>query len=127
MATYAELAELQTLDQNQLLRDKVAVATLLCADAFRTKVDDGTKTVAEQKRYAQRIFNTVFASQLVFRKDGSAVALSGPFEAVYRLVISANPTATKAQIENASDAAIQAAVDDACVFLAASFPDPAIP
>ncbi len=127
MASYTEIDELLALNEGTGLRRRVAVATLVAADAIRQEVDDGSALTRQRKRYAQSVFRLAFSSQLFFRPDDSHLALSGVYEAVYRSVVIANIAATKAQIQSASDALIQVAVNDALDLLAPNFPDPVTP
>jgi hypothetical protein len=126
MATYEELDELFSLTEGGPLRRRVAIATLVAADAIRQETDDGVATTRQRKRFAQRVLNTAFPVNLFFRKDGSHLALLSVFEAVYRSVIIANKGLAKTAILGATDAQIQTAVDAAIILLALDYPDPTV-
>ena len=128
MATYSEIDELLAPDEPTGLRRRVAIGTMVAADAIRQEVDDGTKVVRERKRFAQLTFQTMFNPSLgLSRDDDSDLAFISVFEGVYRAVLIANLGASKSAITGASDSAVQAAVNDAVDLLAANFPDPVIP
>lgn len=128
MATYTEIHELLAVDEPSGLRQRVAAGTLVAADAIRLETDDGTAPVRQRKRFAQRIFNSVPNAELsLSRSDNAGLAFSSVFDSVYRLVLIANVSSTKAQIESATDTEIQTAVDSAVGFMALSFPDPDVP
>lgn len=127
MATYTEIDELLDLNEETGLRRRVAVATLVAADSIRQEVDDGTALVRQRKRYAQSIYKASFVSALYFRPDDSHLALANIFESVYRSVVIANISASKAQIQGASDSLIQTSVNTALDLLAPNFPDPVTP
>ncbi len=124
MATYAELAEFLKVSDNSGLRQKVAVAALVRADAVRQEVDDGTAAVRHRKRYAQQIAESRANSAFLGREDDGYSTTE--IERIYRFVIIANASATVAQIAGASDAQIQTAVDAAFDFVAARFPEPVV-
>ena len=91
MATYLELYAQR--NQQQLL-EKVTVAVVVAADAIRTE-DAGTTNHANRVKWAKE-------------------ALDNPVrmaERVIWLVLAANKTATMQQINDASDSAIQTAVN----------------
>lgn len=125
MATYLELADFLSPESTSGLRKKVAVAAFVAADNIRSEVDDGTASAKQRKRFAQRILQTMPNQSYIYRPDGG-YALT-PIEAIFRAVLIANKGASVAQINNATDAQIQTAVDNAVTFLAADFPDPVTP
>ena len=125
MATYLELADFLSPESTSYLRKRVSVAAFVAADAIRQEVDDGSASMRQRKRYAQRILGTFPNQSFVGRPDGGYAATI--IEAVYRAVLIANAGATVAQINNATDAQIQTAVNNAISFLAADFPDPVTP
>ena len=128
MATYTEIDELLATDEPTGLRRRVAVGTMVAADAIRQETDDATQVVRERKRFAQLIFKTMLNPALqLSRDDDAGLAFIGVFEGVYRAVLIANLGASKSAITGASDSAVQAAVNDAVDLLAANFPDPVIP
>ena len=91
MATYLEL---YTQRNQQQLLEKVTVAVVVAADAIRTE-DAGTTNHANRVKWAKE-------------------ALDNPVrmaERVIWLVLAANKTATMQQINDASDSAIQTAVN----------------
>lgn len=124
MATYTEIAELLSIAEP--LRKRVAIAAMVSAEQIRLAADDGTAAMAQKKRFAQRIYSTQFTDRLISRQDTAAFALNRDLEAIYRAVIISNRSFTLAQIRNATDAAIQTAVDAAVNFLAATFNDPVV-
>ena len=125
---YSEINDLLSVDNASGLRERVAVATLVAADAIRLEVDDPTSaTVQARKRFAQQLFKISFSSQLIFRRDNTALALQPQFESIYRAVVIGNKDATPAQIASVTDAQIQAKVNDAVDYLARNFPDPVTP
>ena len=87
MATYTELRQQFSNDD---LRNRVVAATVIAANNLLS----GTPT-AEQKAYAKAVFQNP-------RSEG---------EIVFMAVLAANKDATVAQIEGATDAAIQTRVD----------------
>lgn len=87
MATYTELRQQFSNDD---LRNRVVAATVIAANNLLA----GTPT-AEQKAYAKQVFQNP-------RAEG---------EIVFMAVLVANKDATVAQIEGATDAAIQTRVD----------------
>jgi hypothetical protein len=126
MATYKEIDELLAVNEPTGLRRRVAVGTMVAADAIRLEADSGTADSRQRKRFAQTIFRQGWGNPAQLRESDDAVlASSAVFEAVYRSVLIANISATKAQITGASDAAIQTAVNNAVALLALSFLDPA--
>ena len=128
MASYTEIDELLAVDEPTGLRRRVAVGTLVAADAIRQEADDGTAPVRQRKRFAQVVFRAIPNAALeLSRPDNAGLAFNAVFESVYRAVLIANISADQAQITSASDAAIQTAVDAAVDMLALSFPDPVIP
>ena len=90
MATYDEL---YTLAGDNALTDRIAVAISIKADAI---LNDGAAT-AEQKAWAKSAFSNP----------------QGQAKAFQNAVLAANKDATVTQITNATDAAIQTAVDNA--------------
>ncbi len=128
MATYLEIDALLAINEPTKLRRRVAVGTMVAANAIRLEVDDGTASVRQRKRFAQQIFKTMFNSALHLSRpdDDSSLAFIGIFEAVYRAVLIANISASPEQITGASDSLIQAAVDSAVNLLAVNFPDPVV-
>ena len=128
MATYTEINDLLAVDNASGLRERVAVATLVAADAIRLEADDATSaTVQQRKRFAQAIFKVSYSPQLVFRRDNTALALQPQFEAIYRTVVIGNKAATLQQIADVTDAQIQTQVNAAVSYLARNYPDPATP
>lgn len=124
MASYAEISEL--LAVTEPLRRRVAIASMVAAEQIRVAVDDGTLAMRQKKRFAQRLYSTQFIDRLVFRQDNAAFAMNRDLESIYRAVIISNRSFTVVQIRNATDAAIQTAVDAAVTFLAATFTDPEV-
>ncbi len=87
MATYTELRDLFSDDT---LRNRVEVAVIVAADGLLA----GTPTTDQQK-WATAVFDSP-------RREGNKA---------YMAVLAANSGATVAQIQSATDAAIQANVD----------------
>ncbi len=88
MATYTKIRDLFSDDT---LRNRVEVAVIVAADGLLA----GTPTADEQK-WATAVFDSP-------RREGKKA---------YMAVLAANSGATVAQIQSATDAAIQANVDD---------------
>ncbi len=129
MATYLEINDLLKVTEDSGLRQRVAVATMVKADAMRSETDDATQAVRERKRFSKQIFNQSLASvsdSIQASMNNAPLAFSPMFEAVYRLVLIANKSATVAQITGASDSVVQSAVNDAVDHLAASYNDPVV-
>lgn len=124
MATYLEIDELLRVDEPTNIRRRVAVATMVAANAIRLESDNGTAAARQRKRFAQNLFRSGLDQSSAINGSQSAYAFNSLFEAVYRVVLIANIGFTKAQITSATDAAIQAAANAAVDLLAASFPDP---
>lgn len=124
MAAYIEVDELLRVDEPTNLRRRVAVATMVAANAIRLEVDDGTAAVRARKRFAQQLFRSSVDQASAINGTQTAYAFSQLFEAVYRVVLIANIGFTKAQITGATDAAIQNAANAAVTHLASQFPDP---
>ena len=124
MATYLEIDELLRVDEPTNLRRRVAVATMVSANAIRLEVDDGTAPVRSRKRFAQELFRSAMDRPSSINNTQTAYAFNPIFEGVYRAVLIANIGFTKAQIAGASDAAIQNAANAAVDLLAASYPNP---
>ena len=93
MATYLELEDLRT---DSVLFSRVRVATWIAAEVVRTE-SGGTSNHTERLVWAKDVFERpdIRAQQMFFA------------------VLAQNKDNTKAQIEGASDAAIQTAVDNA--------------
>lgn len=129
MATYAQISGLLQVGGSSGLRERVAVATLVAADAIRQEPDNAADaSVQQRKRFAQSLFRTQNNSLLdLTRDDDAAIAFNTTFEGIYRAVVIANRSATVTQITGATDTVIQNAVNDAIDLLALSFPDPAVP
>lgn len=127
MATYLEIDELLKVDEPTNLRRRVAVATMVTANAIRLETDDGTAPVRSRKRFAQEIFRSSVDHASAINGTQTAYAFNTIFEGVYRAVLIANIGFTKAQIAGASDSAIQTATNAAVDLLAASFRDPVTP
>ena len=129
MATYAELVDLLSPGGDQGLRRKVAVATLIAADAIRQEADAATVDERERKRFSQRLLNALINQSLYLNQLDEALALSFErnYESVYKQVIIQNKGATVAQITGATDAQIQTNVDAAITHLAKGYPDPVTP
>ena len=135
MASYVEINELLEVAEPTGLRRRVAVGTLVAADAIRQETDDGTAPVRQRKRFAQQVLKVVFSVSSTIERHtpdvqnemyAAAFASSSIFEAVYRSVLIANIGANKSAITSATDTQIQGAVDAAVDLLAASFPDPVV-
>ena len=127
MATYLELDELLRVDEPTGLRRRVAIATMMAANAIRQEVDAGTAASRSRKRWAQTLLRATFdVSSAVNNQNQTAVALNPLFESVYRVVLTSNASFTKAQITGATDAAIQTAVNAAVDMLASNYPDPTV-
>lgn len=124
MATYLEVDELLRVDEPTNLRRRVAVATMVAANAIRLEVDDGSAAAKSRKRFAQALFRSAVDHPSMVNNAQTAYAFNDIFEGVYRLALIANISLTKAQITGASDAAIQGAVNAAVDLLAATFRDP---
>jgi hypothetical protein len=124
MATYLEINDLLKVDEPTNLRSRVAVASMVAANAIRLETDDGTAAVKARKRFAQQLFQASVDHPSAINGQQTAYAFSPMFEAVYRVVLIANIGFTKAQITGASDAAIQNAANAAVDLLAATFRDP---
>lgn len=99
MATYSELFGLQSSGD---LRNRVAVAVIVAADAIRTETPPTNST--------QRL---AWAEQAFLNPVGKS-------EQVLWAVLAANKDATVANIESASDAALQTNVDAVVDVLAGS-------
>ena len=129
MASYTEIDELLAIDEPTGLRRRVAIGTLVSANAIRLETEDPTDAAVQaRKRFAQQVFKTVFNSALhLSQQNDTSLAFNGVFEGVYRSVLISNITATKDQITSALDPAIQTAVNAAVDLLAANFPDPVTP
>jgi len=93
MASYAELYDLRA---NSALRNKVAVACVVAAQAIAVE-DAGTANHAKRLAWAKLVFED---------PEREAVRMLSA-------VLAANATATPAQISGASDATIQGAVNNA--------------
>lgn len=93
MATYAELYDLRS---NSALRNKIAVACVIAAEAIRTE-DGGTANHANRLLWAKGAF------------------ANPDFEAgrIMTAVLAQNASATVAQITSATDATILTAVQNA--------------
>ena len=93
MATYTELYSLQSDDS---LRNKVAVACIVAAEAIRVE-DGGTANHANRLLWAKASFEDPI----------------GAAEPMLRALLAANKAATEANISGASDVSIQTNVDAA--------------
>lgn len=92
----ATLSEIWTLLTDPTLQQKVSAACMVAAEAIRTE-DAGTANHANRLKWAKRVLND--------HVDAGADML--------KAVIAANASATLAQITDATDATIQAAVNGA--------------
>lgn len=92
----ATLAELWTLLTEPNLQQKVSAACMVAAEAIRTE-DAGTANHANRLKWAKKVLND--------HVDAGADML--------KAVVAANASLALAQITGASDAAIQAAVNNA--------------
>jgi hypothetical protein len=97
MATYQEMHD---LTHNTALLNRVMAAVAVLAEAIRGEAP-ATANHAERMRWAQQALRNV---------DGTARSLMW-------IVIAQNRAATAAQIEGASDAAVQTAVNSAVELL----------
>lgn len=100
MATYPELFGLQSSGD---LRNRVAVAIIVAADAIRSE-SGATTNHANRLVWAEQAFSDPVAKS----------------EQVLWAVLAANKDATVSNIENATDAALQANVDAVVDVLAGS-------
>ena len=99
MATYTELF---SLSQNGPLKDKVAVACLMAAEIIRTEL-------TSVPNHAARL---VWARKALENPDAVAIA-------ALRAALVQNNALTVAQIQGATDAALQTAVNNAVDLLTA--------
>lgn len=127
MATYSEIDSLLNVNEATGLRRRVAVATMVAADKIRLEADAGTSESRARKRFAQALFRASVDQPSAINNSQTAYAFSREFEAVYRLVLISNRTATLAQITGATDAVIQTAADAAVDHLAGQYFDPVAP
>ena len=93
MATYAEIFNIQS---NDSLKNKVAIACIVAAEAIRLEAPATPNNV-----------NRLLWAKEVFRDPKLAA------ESMMWAVLAANNGLTVAQIEGATDAAIQSKIDDA--------------
>jgi len=124
MASYTELSGFLSPDDSSGLRQKIAIAAFVSADAIRQEVDDVSALVRQRKRYAQNVLSATPSQAFSGRADGGYSLTI--IESIYRAVLIANKNSTVNQINNATDAQIQSAVDSAIDFLAKDFPDPIV-
>lgn len=122
MASYTEISGMLSPNDESGFRAKVVVAAFVRADEVRQATDDGSVAVREQKRYAQRILKLRPSASFAERPDRGYAETE--IEAIYRAVLIGNKNLSLAQINSATDAQIQTAVDAAFDFIAAGFPDP---
>ena len=92
MATYTELFDLKN---NSALRNRVLVACAIAAETIMAE-DGGTTNHANRLVWAAGVF----------------ASPKGEAERMYWALLAANKDTTVANIEGATDAAIQSAVDD---------------
>ncbi len=114
MATYTEIAEILGAEGDDL-REKVRVATLIRLNEILAETDDGTEPVRRRKRFAQASFRETMRISLKHQPS---------FERVFRVVVTQNVGATKAQILGATDNQIKNATDTAIAFFVGNFTDP---
>lgn len=93
MATYVELLELA---QNESLRQRIMVACFVAAGTIREEADT-VPYHEERRRWARSVFEMP----------------TSDLSRMQWVVLVANKAYTKTQIENATDEAIQTAVDNA--------------
>lgn len=100
MATYNQLAAIQTDAGWQSFSEKVRVACIIRANAIRL---DGAATAAQKAWAVKCIRDPV-----------------GTMESIRAMIVAANASATVSQITGATDSAIQTNVDAAADFFAAN-------
>jgi hypothetical protein len=125
MADFNEIDSLLRLDESSGLRRKVAIATMMAAEAIRQDMETGQPEVQQRKRFAQAVFGTQLRTQQYVRNQTDrALAENKVFEAIYRAFLMARAGDTVAEIQALTDAQIQTTVDEDVTLMAKEFNDP---
>ncbi len=122
MAEFTEIDGLLQLDETSGLRRRVAISTMMAAEAIRQEMETGEPEVQQRKRFAQAIFGTQLGTQHYVRDQSDrALAENKVFEGIFRAFLMAHITDTVAAIQALTDTEIQTAVDDAVTLMAKKF------